>query len=81
MNMDHVVSITTQGQLTIPKSIRKAFKMTRSMKATIEKQGNVIILRPKNDFWTLAGSLKSSVKLSDKQLREARQKFSESWGK
>jgi len=30
-------------------------------------------------FWALAGSLKSNMKLTDKQLREARNKFEKEW--
>ena len=76
-----IVSITTQGQLTIPKGMRKAFKIKGSIKATIHKQGNLIIVEPKQEFWSLAGSLKSKVKLSDKQLKEAREAFSKDWSK
>ena len=73
--MRQVVSITSQGQLTIPKSMRDAFGINRSTKAVIIKQGNTMIVTPKRDFWSLKGALKSKVKLSDKQLREAREAF------
>jgi hypothetical protein len=33
----------------------------------------------KNDFWSLEGSLKSDVKLSNEQLKKARENFSKNW--
>lgn len=79
--MQDVVSITSQGQLTIPMSIRRSFGIKGSIKAVIRKENNLIIVEPKKDFWSLAGSLTSEVKLSDKQLQEARESFSENWPK
>lgn len=78
--MEHVVSITSQGQLTIPKALRQAFGIRGRLKAVVSKRGKVIIVEPKKDFWSLAASLKSSVRLSDKQLKKARQAFSQQWG-
>lgn len=33
------------------------------------------------DFWALAGSLKSNIKLTDAQLHQAREAFAQSWSK
>jgi AbrB family looped-hinge helix DNA binding protein len=79
--MQDVVSITSQGQLTIPKAIRKALGITGPVKATVRLEGDTLVVEPKADFWALSGSLKSGVKLSDAQLRRARDKFSDDWGK
>lgn len=79
--MDGIVSITSQGQLTIPVSIRKYFDIKGSVKAVIRRVNNVIIVEPRTNFWSLKGSLSSSVKLSDKQLKEARDEFSKKWAK
>ena len=77
--MQDVVSITSQGQLTIPKFIREAFGIKGAVKAVIEVKNNKIIVKPKNDFWSLEGALTSKVKLSDDQLKKARQTFSKNW--
>lgn len=45
------------------------------------RKSNQIIIEPKKDFWLLEGSLASKVKLSDKELREARESFSKNWSK
>ncbi len=79
--MQDIVSITSQGQLTIPVSIRKFFNIKGSTKAVIRKEGNLIIVEPKKDFWSLEGSLSSEIKLSDEELKKARESFSKIWPK
>lgn len=78
--MQSVVSITSQGQLTIPQSIRKSLGIKKATKATIEIKGNSIVVKPKKDFWSLEGALKSDIVLSDIDLQKARGKFSKTWG-
>ncbi|MBU3935239.1 AbrB/MazE/SpoVT family DNA-binding domain-containing protein [Patescibacteria group bacterium] len=79
--MNYIVSITSQGQLTIPKGIRDDFDITQASKAVIKKVGSKIVVEPKGGFWSLGGSLKSEIKLTDKQLREARLSFEKEWAK
>lgn len=77
--MDQIVTITKQGQVTIPKSMRVVFKIDGSVKASIHREGNKIIVQPKKNFWSLPNSLKSKIKLSDQQLKKARLEFSKQW--
>lgn len=77
--MQQIVSITSQGQLSIPKLMLLELGIYGSTKAVVQKQGNNILVTPKNDFWSLGGSLKSDIKLTNKQLRKARESFSRNW--
>jgi AbrB family looped-hinge helix DNA binding protein len=79
--MQKVVSITSQGQITIPQEIRQAFGITGAVKAVIKKKDNSIIIKPQLSFDDLAGSLKSDISLTDKELRQARKTFSKDWSK
>lgn len=79
ITMSQIVSITSQGQLTVPKALREALGINGATKAEITRQGNTLIVKPKNDFWSLAGSLSSEVELSDDELKQARQEFSKQW--
>ena len=79
--MAQLVSITRQGQITIPKLIRKAFGIKGATKASVRKEGGVIVVEPKIDFGSLSGSLRSSISLSDKELRNARDAFEKQWPK
>ncbi len=74
-----LVSITSQGQLTIPKDFREALGITSRTKAEIKIEGDKMMVKPRTNFWSLGGSLKSKIKLTDKQLRQARKAFETSW--
>lgn len=79
MIMEKIVSITKQGQLTIPKKLLEDFNIRGSTKAVVRKLGDAIVVKPKHDFWSLSGSLKSKVSLTDKELRRARKSFGKNW--
>ena len=76
-----IVSITSQGQITIPKFIRRDFGITGPVKALISKAGDKIVVQPKQNFWQLAGVLNSKIKLNDAQLKKARTAFGKNWAK
>lgn len=78
--MQQIVSITSQGQLTIPKSFLKELGIKKSAKAVLVKKGDIIEVHPKKDFWSLSGSMKSGISLSENDLKKARREFSENWG-
>jgi bifunctional DNA-binding transcriptional regulator/antitoxin component of YhaV-PrlF toxin-antitoxin module len=77
--MQQIVSITSQGQISIPKLMLQDLGIYGATKAVAQKVGNTIVVSPKRDFWSLAGSLKSKIKLSDRQLKDARESFSKNW--
>ncbi len=78
---EKIVTITSQGQLTIPRFMRKRFGIKGSTKAVVRTEGDTIIVTPKSDFWSLAGSIKTSVRLNDRQLRGARRAFEKEWAR
>ena len=77
--MTQLVSITSQGQLTVPKSILQSFGIKGPVKAIVRKKGKVFEVEPKKDFWSLKGSLAGKIKLTDRELREARDAFEKDW--
>ena len=79
--MQQIVSITSRGQLTIPQGMLRDMNLKVPLKVLVRRKKNVIMVEPKQDFWSLAGSLKSETVLTDKQLRSARDSFSEKWAK
>jgi len=78
--MEKVVSITSQGQLTIPQAFLRSLGIVGPVKAVIQQKGNTFEVRPHGDFWSLASSLKSETILTDEQLKQARKEFGTSWG-
>lgn len=77
-----IVTITSQGQLTIPKSMREQLGLLKGAKASISVTKNrQLMVEPHTDFWSLSGSLQSSVTLSPAQLKKARKAFSTQWAR
>lgn len=77
--MNHIASITSTGQLNIPKKILKSLSINGPVKVGVAISGRSLIVTPKVSFWDLAGSMKSEIKLTDAQLRKARESFEKNW--
>ena len=56
--MTYTVSITSQGQISIPIAFRRALDLDKTKKAIISKQGNTLIVEPIPDLLSLRGSLR-----------------------
>lgn len=73
------VTITSQGQMTIPKNIRDFYGINGSHKAILERTDKGILVKPKKDFWSAVGFLSSDIVASDEDLRNARKKMVTDW--
>jgi len=49
------------------------------VKAEITKKGKILVVKPLKSFWDLGGSLYNGVRLSDAELRKAREAFETEW--
>lgn len=79
--MQKMVSLTDQNQVAIPKWMVAEWGSERPTKLVVTKVGEEVRLRPVKSFWSVVGSLKSDIVLSDEQLREARGKFETDWAR
>jgi hypothetical protein len=75
-----MVSFTSQNQVNIPINMVRAWGK-KPKKLMVTKVGEEIRLRPVKDFWSIVGSLKSDIVLSDAQLRKARGEFEKKWAR
>lgn len=66
MHMQQIVTITSQGQITIPASIRRAFSLNQYNKALVKTEGKKILIEPIVDFLSLDGMLKDRSKKQKK---------------
>ncbi|OGM26377.1 hypothetical protein A3D00_04435 [Candidatus Woesebacteria bacterium RIFCSPHIGHO2_02_FULL_38_9] len=73
--MVYTVSITSQGQMSIPADIRRTLGLSVFKKALVSIQDGKMVVEPVKDFLSLGGSLKTEKKASSKQIREAFQKY------
>lgn len=60
--MQKIVTITSQGQITIPASIRRLFSLDKYKKAIVKAEDKKIVIEPVPDFTSLAGILKNKAK-------------------
>ena len=69
--MSYLVTITSQGQISIPAKLRRKLGFGKNRQAFIdEKEGN-LILKPVKDLLELGGSLKTNKKpLTNNQLHK-----------
>lgn len=60
--MIYTVSITSQGQISIPAKLRRKLGLHKKQKALVSEREGELIVRPVKDFLELGGSLKAYVK-------------------
>jgi len=70
----YIVTVTSQGQITIPAKIRRQLGFGKSKKALVSEQRGKIVIEPSRDILDLQGAFKTDKKISPKT---ARQKFEE----
>ena len=69
--MTYLVSITSQGQISIPVRFRRELELEKTKRAFISKEDNKLIVEPVKNLVELGGSLKTNKKpLSNKELDE-----------
>lgn len=72
--MTYFITITSQGQISIPAPIRRRFSLDKIKKATLEVKDNKIIIEPVKDIQELRGIFKAEKKISFRIARKAFEK-------
>ena len=67
----HYVTITSQGQITIPAEIRRELGLYAQKKAIVTLEQNQIVVKPVRDILELEGVFKTNKKIPYKKIREA----------
>lgn len=69
--MSYTVSITSQGQMSIPAIIRERLGLSKNSKAIVSIKGGQMLVKPVKDFLELKGSIKTKKKaLTNEELHE-----------
>lgn len=67
--MRYTVSITSQGQISIPIALRKKLGLNKNSQASVSEDKGRVIIEPIRDFLELKGSLKTNKRpLSNAEL-------------
>lgn len=69
--MFYTVSITSQGQVSIPAPLRRKLGLNKLNKAIISEKEGKVIIEPVKDLLELRGSLKTKLKPEPKKARQA----------
>ncbi|OGM32964.1 hypothetical protein A2803_05215 [Candidatus Woesebacteria bacterium RIFCSPHIGHO2_01_FULL_44_21] len=67
--MNYLVSITSQGQISIPAPIRKKLGLNKKGKAYVSEENGKVLVEPVEDIMKLAGSL-SKYAIKGKSIAE-----------
>lgn len=71
----HIVTITSQGQITIPAKIRRQLGLDKTKKAQVAEQDGKLVIEPVKDLLELGGSIKSKKRISPRKLRKAFEEY------
>lgn len=74
--MTYVVSVTSQGQISIPAPLRRKFNLGTVKKLIVSDMGDSIMLKPEPDITFLRGILKTDKKIDvNKAIAQARDEW------
>jgi len=79
--IQQIVSLTSQNQISIPVQMSRVWGKVKPKKLKVTLVGDELRIKPMADFHALRGSLKSDVRLTDKQLYEAKGEFEKKWAR
>ncbi len=65
-----ITTLTTKGQVTIPKKIRDELGLKPGDKVIFEKDKKAVKIKPAPDFFSFKGALKEKRLPSDKEIEE-----------
>jgi len=69
--MIYTVSVTSQGQVSIPVKLRRQFGFDNRRKAIIEVKKDGLLMKPQTDIDALRGSLKTKKRIPFRKVRQA----------
>lgn len=70
-----MVSITSQGQISIPAAIRRKLGLDKLKKAVVTEKDGILRIEPVKDLLDLKGSLKTNITASPKNIRGAFEEY------
>ena len=78
--MNYLVSITSQGQISIPAPIRKSLGLNKFKKAYVKQIKDTVVIEPVSDILSLEGSLKKyGLKNKGKSIDEIIKMEEKAW--
>lgn len=69
--MPQYITVTSQGQISIPAKMRRKFALDKVRKATIEVEADKIVIKPIKDILEFKGIFKTHKKVPYTKTRQA----------
>jgi bifunctional DNA-binding transcriptional regulator/antitoxin component of YhaV-PrlF toxin-antitoxin module len=69
--MNYSITITSQGQMSIPVSVMKQVGLTKPGKAILEVRDQGVYIKPQKDILSLRGALKTNKRFTKQEEQEA----------
>lgn len=74
--MPYTVSITSQGQISIPAAIRRELGLDKFRRGIVSVDDGKVVIEPVQDILSLKGTLKAAkTKLTPAQMRKAFEQY------
>lgn len=70
-----MVSITSQGQISIPAPIRRKLGLDKLKRAVVTEKDGKLLIEPVKDLLDLKGSLRTNITASPKEVRKAFEEY------
>jgi AbrB family looped-hinge helix DNA binding protein len=74
--MTYTVSVTSQGQISIPAPLRRKMGLDKSRRALVTEKEGKLVIEPIKDLLELRGSLKTDIPATSSQIRQAFEEYS-----
>lgn len=78
--MNYLVSITSQGQISVPAPIRRALGLSTKKRALVTTDGRRVLIEPVEDLFSLAGAFKHKA-IKNKTMQEIIKIEEQAWEK
>lgn len=73
--MIYTVSVTSQGQISVPVKLRRKLGLDKSKRAIVREEEGKLVIEPVKDLLELKGSLKTKISANQRQIREAFEEY------
>ncbi|TSC88282.1 MAG: Uncharacterized protein G01um10147_187 [Microgenomates group bacterium Gr01-1014_7] len=73
--MTYLVSVTSQGQISIPARFRRELGLEKTKKVVVSKEGNKLSIEAADDLLSLGGIFKTNKKIPFKKIRQGFEEY------
>ncbi len=73
--MTYLISVTSQGQISIPAPLRKKYGLEKNGKIILSEKDDKLIIEPAEDISELRGLFKTTKRIPFKKIRQGFEEY------